>query len=107
MIMYSCNSKNHESEYEDYNENVEFDAVDRAVEDGTHSATVEYYNPNTGYSNTYTLDVEVEDGEVNQIDFPNDGYLDEDHIDAEELDEDGNATIEDENGRTFEISIDD
>jgi hypothetical protein len=51
--------------------------------------------------------VEVEDGEVNQIDFPNDGYLDEDHIDAEELDEDGNATIEDENGRTFEISIDD
>jgi hypothetical protein len=29
------------------------------VEDGTYSATVDYYNPETGYSQTYSLDVEV------------------------------------------------
>ncbi|MCB0729367.1 MAG: hypothetical protein KDD00_18030, partial [Ignavibacteriae bacterium] len=75
-------------------------------EDGTYSATVDYYNPETGYSQTYTLDVEVEDCEVVQIDFPNGGWLDSDHITPAELDEDGNCTVDGEDGKTYEIQID-
>lgn len=75
-------------------------------EDGTYSATVDYNNPETGYSATYTLDVEVQDCQIVQINFPNDGYLDEDHISYADIDEDGNASIEGEDGITYEIQID-
>ena len=53
------------------NDYASIDDDDSALEDGTYTATVDYYNPNTGYSNTYTLDVEVENNQVVQIDFPN------------------------------------
>lgn len=75
-------------------------------EDGTYSATVYYNNPETGYSATYTLDVEVQDCQIVQINFPNDGYLDEDHISYAEIDEDGNASVDGEGGKTYEIQID-
>ncbi|MBF1643690.1 MAG: hypothetical protein HXO52_06565 [Prevotella sp.] len=76
------------------------------VEDGTHSATVYYNNPQTGYSATYTLDVEVEDGQVVQIDFPNGGYIDSDHITPEVLNSDGECTIYGDDGKTYVIHID-
>ena len=76
------------------------------IEDGTHSATVYYNNPQTGYSATYTLDVEVEDGQVVQIDFPNGGYIDSDHITPETLNSDGECTIYGDNGKTYGIHID-
>lgn len=75
-------------------------------DDGTYSATVDYYNPETGYSQTYSLDVEVEGCEVVQIDFPNGGWLDSDHITPAELDEYGNCTVDGEDGKTYEIQID-
>lgn len=75
-------------------------------EDGTYSATVDYNNPETGYSATYTLDVEVHDCQVVQINFPNDGYLDDDHISYADIDEDGNASVDGEDGKTYEIQID-
>ena len=75
-------------------------------EDGTYSANVEYYNPETDYSATYTLKVKVEDNEVVEIDFPKGGWLDEDHISPAELDEDGQTTVEGEGGKTYEIDID-
>ena len=75
-------------------------------EDGTYSATVDYNNPETGYSATYTLDVEVQDCQVVQINFPNDGYLDDDHISYADIDEDGNASVDGEDGKTYEIQID-
>ncbi|WP_157580810.1 hypothetical protein [Segetibacter koreensis] len=76
------------------------------LKEDTYSATVEYTNPKTGYSNTYTLDVDIEDNEVTVIHFPNDGYLDEDHITPAELDEDGHVEIEGEDGKTYDIQID-
>ena len=93
------------SEYvdNDYNNG---DETNSSIEDGTYSATVDYYNPDTGYSNTYTLDVEVEDNLVVQIDFPNDGYLDDTHIEPQELNENGHCSIEDDEGRTFDIQLD-
>ena len=93
------------SEYvdNDYNNG---DETNSSIEDGTYSATVDYYNPDTGYSNTYILDVEVEDNLVVQIDFPNDGYLDDTHIEPQELNENGHCSIEDDEGRTFDIQLD-
>ena len=75
--------------------------------DGTYSATVNYNNPETGYSQTYTLEVDVEDCQVVKIYFPKGGWLDEDHITAADIDDDGSASVEGEEGRTYEIQIDD
>lgn len=75
------------------------------VEDGTQSATVDYTNAETGYSATYTLDVEVENCQVVQIDFNNGGYLDGDHIDPADIDENGDALVEDDRGRSFEVHL--
>jgi len=75
-------------------------------EDGTYSATVDYSNSETGYSATYTLDVEVQDCQIVQINFPNDGYLDVDHISYADIDEDGNASVDGEDGKSYEIQID-
>lgn len=75
-------------------------------DDGTYSSTVDYYNPETGYSATYTLDVEVVNCQVIRINFPNDGYLDEDHISYTDIDEDGNASVDGEDGKTYKVHID-
>jgi len=93
LLLFSCNSKY-------------LDSNDCSFEDGTHSATVDYTNDETGYSQTYTLDVEVENCEVVQINFPNGGWLDSDHITPSEIDEDGSCTIEGEEGKTYVIQID-
>lgn len=74
-------------------------------QDGSHLAQVNYYNPETGYSATYTLYVEVEDNYVVQINFPNDGWLDDDHITPEMLDEAGTCTIYGEEGKSYEIRL--
>lgn len=101
----------HASDYGDRNVGVSsygsgsyHDEEEAEIEDGSHTATVEYYNPRTGHSATYDLDVEVEDGEVIQIDFPNGGW--EDDFSPGEIDEDGSAFVEDAEGRQFDISID-
>src|SRR6266700_4974741 len=44
---------------------------DCGFHDGTYTADVSYSNPKTGFSNEYTLDVEVEDCQIVQIDFQN------------------------------------
>lgn len=89
-----------------YDEEIESDEEqDEGYEDGTYSASVDYYNPETGYSATYTLDVEVVDNEVTVIYFPKDGYLDEDHIWPTELDAFGYASVDGENGKTYEVQI--
>jgi hypothetical protein len=99
---YSNEENNDESDEEndEYSNGCKF-------ENGTYSATVDYFNPETGYSATYTLDVEVQDCQIVQINFPNDGYLDEDHISYADIDEDGNAIVEGEDGKSYEIQIDD
>lgn len=38
--------------------------------------------------------------------FPKGGWLDEDHISAADIDEDGNATVDGEEGRTYDVHID-
>lgn len=101
-IDYESTSTNYSEEEEKNAEN----SLDCKFADNTYSATVDYNNANTGYSSTYTLDVEVQDCQVIQINFPNDGYLDEDHISYANIDEDGNASVSGEDGKTYEIHID-
>jgi hypothetical protein len=72
---------------------------DCQFDDGDYSADVEYNNPDTGYSATYALNVEVKDCELLQIDFPNGGYLDDDYIEPGTIDEDGDASIIDKQGK--------
>lgn len=119
LTIISCDSTSERSTYEnnseyeeewgnDYEENEEEEFQDNTYgfEDGSYSATVDYYNPSTGYSATYSLTVEVYNNQVTTIYFPNDGYLDEDHIWPDELDENGFVSIEGEDGKTYDIQID-
>jgi hypothetical protein len=120
IVLSACNGSNNRSsndtnsnyyeesnDYDEYEENSDYYEEEReGFEDGTYSATVDYYNPETGYSATYTLDVEVEDNQVTIIYFPNDGYLDDDHIWPDELDADGFVSIEGEEGKTYDVQID-
>ncbi|MEO6838610.1 MAG: hypothetical protein ABI261_08270 [Ginsengibacter sp.] len=79
--------------------------TDCGYKDGTYSAEVDYDNPETGFTNTYELDVQVEDCNVIEIDFPKGGWLDSDHIDPTAIDNDGNASIDDDRGRTFDVHL--
>src|SRR3569833_2759796 len=100
-ILISCHDVESDDATEHERDNLiirQDDKNECGVEDGQHSATIDYYNPNTGYSATYTLNVEVENCQVIQIDFNNGGYLDGDHIDPTDIDEDGNASVEDDRG---------
>ncbi len=75
--------------------------------DDTYTANVEYYNPNTGTTNTYTLEVEVVDNTVTVIYFNNGGWLDDSHIiSGGELDENGSTEIETDNGYIYTITVD-
>lgn len=105
-ILLSCGNSSKSQQYNSVEDEEYYDNEDNGIEDGTYSADVDYYNPDTGYSATYTLDVEVQDGCVTTIYFPDDGYLDGSHIDATELDDDGNCFICDDEGREFSIHID-
>ena len=106
-ILLSCGNSNKSQQYNSVEDEEEYyDNEGNGIEDGTYSADVDYYNPDTGYSATYTLDVEVQDGCVTTIYFPDDGSLDGSHIDATELDDDGNCVIYDDEGREFSIHID-
>ena len=79
--------------------------TDCGYDDGSYSAEVDYYNPKTGFTNTYELNVQVQDCNIIEIDFPKGGWLDSDHIDPTAIDEDGNASIEDDQGRNFDVHL--
>lgn len=59
------------------------------------------YNPETRFSNSYDLDVEVENNEVVQIEFPNGGYL----TASEKVNSDGTYTVTDDRGCTYDVQI--
>lgn len=83
---------------------IEGQTVD-GFEDGTYCADVSYYNPNTGTSSDYTLEIEVESNEVVQINFGNGGWLDSDHMTPETLDGNGECTITSDKNYEYSIKI--
>jgi hypothetical protein len=74
-------------------------------EDGTYCADVTYDNPNTGTSSDYTLEVEVKGNKVTQINWGNGGWMDEDHFNAEDIDEDGNCSFTSDKGYDYTVHI--
>ena len=102
LLLSSCgdsSSSSYNDEFEDYYDEEE------GFEDGTYCAEVDYYNPNTGTSSTYTLNVEVEGNELTTIYWANGGWLDDDHFYPEELDSDGYCSFESDNGYEYEVRI--
>jgi hypothetical protein len=63
------------------------------------TVTLLVYNVSSGHE--YTLDADVEGGEVQRLCFPKGGWVD---FNSSEIDSDGNGTGIDENGRHWEFS---
>lgn len=107
-LIFSCKKSNENdintetNEVENFNNDEE---NQEAYPDGTYCAEVEYYNPNTGTRNTYTLNVEVENNEVTIIHWPNGGWLDDSHFDSEELDDNGYCSFTSDKGYEYEVKI--
>jgi len=76
-----------------------------SFQDGLHVATAEFSNSETAYSSTCKLDVTVLNCQVIAIDIPKLGWLDTDHFKAANIDENGDASFEDDQGRSFYIHI--
>ncbi|USL96293.1 hypothetical protein D1J36_004105 [Riemerella anatipestifer] len=74
------------------------------LEDGTYSSDIDCYNPNTGHSSTYTLDVKVRNGRLTEIEWENGGWLDESHFTAPDI-SDGTASFTDDEGREFTVTL--
>ena len=72
--------------------------------DGIYCATVEYYNPNTGTSSTYTLNIEVESDNLVTIHWPNGGWLDESHFISEEISS-GTCSFTSDKGYEYNVAI--
>ena len=114
IILISCkeNSKSYndnstESSVENILTNEDetnYDENSDEYSDGTYCAEVEYYNPNTGTRSTYELDVEVEDGYLVQIDWPNGGWLDETHFSSEDISS-GECSFTSDRGYEYTVTL--
>ncbi len=107
LTLQSCKNNDYSSEEvdvenESYNEVVYEDG--ESYSDNTYCADVEYYNPDTGFRNNYTLNVDVENNEVVKIHFSS-GWLDSSEFSSEELDSNGFCSITCYDGRQFDIQI--
>ena len=99
LFFNSCENSSDELSNEDgYSE-------ENGYESGTYCADVSYYNPNTGTSSNYTLEVEVENNEVVSILWGNGGWMDEDHFSSEELDESGYCSFSSDKGYDYTVQI--
>jgi len=65
-----------------------------------HLGTVTLYAYNYSSGNTYSLDADVEDGEVERLYFPKGGWVD---FISSDIDKDGNGSGTDERGRQWEF----
>lgn len=110
ILLFSCSSTSQQNstpilEETKTNEYSSKDNQSCRYENGIYNAIVLYNNQQTGYSQTYTLDVKVENCTVLQINFPNGGHLDKDHITPSYVDENGRAYIKGEDGKTYDVRI--
>ncbi len=100
ILLFSCT----DSSFSDTNNESETKFDTEEYGDGTWCADVEYYNSNTGTRNTYTLDVEVENGELAQINWPNGGWLDESHFSPVDI-SDGECSFTSDKGYEYSITL--
>ena len=103
MVLVSCGGEQHDKlRAKEFS--IEGQSED-GFEDGTYCANVTYDNPNTGTTSDYSLSIEVVNNEVVQINFDNGGWMDEDHFNAEDIDEDGICTFTSDKGYEYTVQI--
>lgn len=107
ILLLGCKEKKNNSERTNRNSQSEYNSDYEENEDdnwvGEYCADIEYYNPNTGTSSDYTLTIEVSDNELEQINWPNGGYLDD--FSSVEFDEDGYAEFTSDKGYDYTVQI--
>ena len=94
-----CSCKNRNTESESI-----YDSTSESYPNDTYCADVNYYNPDTGYQDTYKLNVDVLDGMVVKIWFSK-GWLDSDQFTPVSLDVNGNCSITTFDGKQFNVTI--
>jgi hypothetical protein len=109
LINSGCNnsssrSQNSNDTEEHQSEDQENGSEDNGYKDGTYCAEVEYYNPSSGTRNTYNLDVEVEDGELTVIHWPNSGWLDNSHFYPKDI-TDGECEFTSDKGYRYTVTL--
>ena len=82
-----------------------YEHIESEYSDGIYCAEVNYYNPNTGNSSSYTLTVEIQNNELTQINWPNGGWMDNDHFSGAEIDENGYTSFSSDKGYDYEVQI--
>lgn len=106
LTLVACNQRKsyyNDDSSESYEEST-FYKEEEEYPDGTYEAEVKVYNPDTGHEATYTLDVEVEDGELTKIYWNNGGWLDDSHFSPVDI-SDGSASFEDDRGREYKVKL--
>ena len=101
----SCKKNNSEKRSTEEVSTYSEDETTDEYPDGTYCADIDYYNPDTGTSSTYTLNVEVESNEVTVIQWSNGGWLDSSHFNPEELDSNGSCSFTTFDGKQYDIQI--
>lgn len=110
ITVLSCKSKS-SSETIPAEEQTIIELDDRAeseeqnYEDGEYCASIDYYNPETGTSSNYNLTIEVQDGELTQINWSNGGWLDGSHFSEPTLEEDGSCSFTTYDGKRYQVQI--
>lgn len=102
LVFISCNQN--KSKPSSFVSETETEIDQDEFSDGEYCAEIDYYNPDTGTSSTYTLPVEVENGELIRIEWSNGGWLDSSHFSPPDI-SDGTASFDDDRGREFEVKL--
>lgn len=107
FTLISCFNSNNKDSYDSESTGFYSSYSDDEVEeefDGTYDAEIDYYNPETGTRSTYTLEVEVENGELTVIHWPNGGWLDSSHFYPPDITS-GYASFESDEGYEYEVRL--
>lgn len=100
LFTISCNNnKNHEFNYEN-----DYYSEEEGYKDGTYCAEVEYYNPSTGTRKTYDLNVDVSNGQLTVIHWPNGGWLDNTHFTSEDISS-GECNFTSDRGYQYTVTL--
>ncbi|MFN0256635.1 hypothetical protein [Pedobacter ureilyticus] len=101
VLLFGCNAKNSSDDEETFDEQ---EVISDVYADGSYCAQVTYYYSKTGTSSEYTLEVDIENGLLTKIHWPNGGWLDDTHFDPPEI-INGEASFESDRGVEYTVKI--
>ena len=105
LIVTGCKEGKSNTQHNSINESVyrNSDQNESDIWNGSYCAEIEYYNPNTDNYSNYTLIIDVNENDLEQINFPNGGYLDDFY--SVEFDDDGYTKFTSDKGYDYEVQI--